>query len=171
MSSFHHLLGSLVLTLLLVLPALRASASSPPDSSSPVIAAAMKLVQFCDGSKEGFEEQAVSTLVEHVLSPKQDRQFALPKLMDSTGAYYEFDTRIAFSKFMEYSYSPLIPAVFTRPSSVRYSTWMVSHGGEQRLPETWKVIPAGGPPLIIHCMQRESDTPDLHTGVYHEYNL
>jgi len=167
---FHLLSGIIVVALLVISPAPRASAASPFDGSSPVIRAAIKLVQFCDNSKNGLDEQAIATLVEHVLSTKQDRQYALPKSTDATGAYYEFDIKAAFPKFMEYSYNPVVPAVFTKPSSVRYSTWMTPRGGEQGLPEAWKPVPLNGSPFIIHSMQRESDTPDLHTGIYHEYD-
>jgi hypothetical protein len=168
---FRRLLGSTVLALLLILTVKQAWAISPSDTSTAVNNAAMKLVQFCVDPKGGLDDHAVATLVDYVLSSKQERQTPLPKSMDATGAYYEFDTRITFPRFVEYTYNPLIPATFTRPSSVRYSFWVAPRGSGQHLPENWKPVPLAGPPLIIHSMQRESDTPDLNTGVYHEYDL
>ncbi|MCX5807089.1 MAG: hypothetical protein NT010_13680 [Proteobacteria bacterium] len=131
----------------------------------------MKLVQFCVEPKAGLDEQAVAVLVDYVLGSKQSKEYALPKSMDSTGAYFEFDTKISFPRFIEYSYHPFIPPVVTRPSSLRYSIWTNSRGESQKLPNSWKPVPSGGVPVVIHGIQHESDTPDLNTGIYHEYDL
>jgi hypothetical protein len=157
-----------MLLTLLYEPGAALSSTDPPASINE---AAMKLVQFCIDPKGGPDEHAIAVLVDHVLGPKQTTAYALPKSLDSTGAYYEFDTKIAFPKFIEYSYNPLVPPVITRPSSLRYSIWTAPRGETQKLPATWKPVPSGGPPLVIHGVQQESDTPDLNTGVYHEYNL
>jgi hypothetical protein len=165
------LMGGVLFALLLVLLHRPVAALSPADVLVPVTDAAMKVVQFCVEPEVGLDKQAVATLVDYVLSSKQSREYALPKSMESTGAYYEFDTKIAFPRFLEYSYSPLIPAVITRPSSLRYSYWATPRGEIQRLPNSWKPVPPGGDPVIVHSMQHESDTPDLNSGVYHEYEL
>jgi hypothetical protein len=168
---FRPVAGCLLLALLLILLHQPVAASSPTDDLSPVTAAAMKLVQFCIEPKNGLDEQAVATLVDHVLSSKQDREYALPTSLECTGAYYEFDTKIAFPRFIEYSYNPLIPAVITRPSSLRYSSWTAPRGETQTLPNSWKPAAPAGVPIVIQSMQHESDTPDLNSGVYHEYDL
>jgi hypothetical protein len=168
---FRPVAGCLLLALLLILLHQPVAASSPTDDLSPVTAAAMKLVQFCIEPKNGLDEQAVATLVDHVLSSKQDREYALPTSLECTGAYYEFDTKIAFPRFIEYSYNPLIPAVITRPSSLRYSSWTAPRGETQTLPNSWKPATPAGVPIVIQSMQHESDTPDLNSGVYHEYDL
>jgi hypothetical protein len=168
---FRPVTGCLLLALLLILLHQPVAASSPTDDLSPVTAAAMKLVQFCIEPKNGLDEQAVATLVDHVLSSKQDREYALPTSLECTGAYYEFDTKIAFPRFIEYSYNPLIPAVITRPSSLRYSSWTAPRGETQTLPNSWKPATPAGVPIVIQSMQHESDTPDLNSGVYHEYDL
>jgi hypothetical protein len=160
-----------LLVLLLILLHQPVVALSATDPLGPATDAAMKLVQFCIDPKAGLDKQALSTLVDYVLGSKETKEYALPKSMECTGAYYEFDTKIAFPRFIEYSYNPLIPAVITRPSSVRYSLWAASGGEIQQLPNTWKPVPRGGAPVIIHSIQHESDTPDLNTGVYHEYDL
>jgi hypothetical protein len=146
-------------------------ALSSIDTSVPVNEAAMKLVRFCIEPKTGLDEQALSSLVGYVISSKQSKEYALQKSMDSTGAYFEFDTKISFPRYIEYSYNPFIPPVITRPSSLRYSIWLNSRGEPQNLPIIWKLVPPGGVPIIVHGIQRESDTPDLNTGVYHEYEL
>jgi hypothetical protein len=133
--------------------------------------AAFKLVQFCNDPKVGLDEEAIATLVDYVLSSKQDREHALPQSQKCSGAYYEFDTKVSFSRFIEYSYNPLIPAVITRPSSVRYSIWAGLQEDTQRLLGNWKPLPAAAPAVVIHGMQREADTPDLNARVYHEYDL
>jgi hypothetical protein len=168
---FRHVAARILLALLLILLHQPVVASSPTDSLSPVTDAAMKLVQFCIEPKVGLDEQAVATLVDHVLSSKQNREYALPKSLECTGAYYEFDTKIAFPRFIEYSYNPLIPAVITRPSSLRYSSWTTPRGETQKVLNSWKPVAPAGVPVVIQSIQHESDTPDLNSSVYHEYNL
>jgi hypothetical protein len=168
---FRPVVGCILLALLLILLHQPVVALSPTDDLSPVTDAAMKLVQFCIEPKVGLDEQAVATLVEHVLSSKQNREYALPKSLACTGAYYEFDTKIAFPRFIEYSYNPLIPAVITRPSSLRYSFWTAPRGETQKVPNSWKPAPPSGVPVVIQSMQHESDTPDLNSSVYHEYDV
>jgi hypothetical protein len=168
---FRPVVGCILLSLLFILLHQPVVAQSPTDALSPVTDAAMKLVQFCIEPKVGLDEHAVATLVDYVLSSKQTSEDSLPKSLDCTGAYYEFDTKIAFPRFIEYSYSPLIPALITRPSSVRYSVWTAPRGETQKLPNSWKPVPPTGVPVVVHSMQTESDTPDLNTGVYHEYDL
>jgi hypothetical protein len=168
---FRPILGCIVLVLLLIPLYQPVAALSATEDFSPINDAAMKLVQFCIEPKGGLDEHAVAALVDYVLSSKQTREDALPKSLDCTGAYYEFDTKIAFPRFIEYSYNPLVPAVITRPSSVRYSVWTAPRGEAQKLPGSWKPVPPAAVPVVIHSMQRESDTPDLNTGVYHEYDL
>ena len=170
-SHIRPIWGVIILVLLVIVLNRPAPALSSTDPSVAVNEAAMKLVQFCIDPKTGLDEHAVTVLLDHVLSPKQTKEYTLPKSLDSTGAYYEFDTKTTFPRFMEYSYNPLIPPVVTRPSSVRYSIWTTPRSETQKLPLSWKAIPPGGAPVIIQGQQQESDTPDLNTGAYHEYNL
>jgi len=171
--NFQPILSFIILILMLILSDRPVSANPPDDSFNPtaVNEAAMKLVQFCADPKVGLDERAVATLVDYVLSSKQNKEHALPKSLGSTGAYYEFDAKITFPLFVEYSQNPQIPPSITRPSSLRYSVWTVPQGNTQYSPELWKQATPAGTSVIIHGMQRESDTPDLNTGVYHEYNL
>ena len=157
---------TLSLTALLYFPVIALS-----SGRSSVNDAAMRLVRFCIDPKTGFDEQAAATLVEYVLGPKQGKEYALPESLDCPGAYYEFDTRITFPRFMEYSYNAFIPSVVTRPSSLRYSLWNGPRGETPKLPGNWKPVPANGAPYVLHSMQHDSNTPDLTTGVYYEYDL
>ncbi len=170
---FRSTIGPFIFALLLILTHRPVTAISPADAYSPTTIndAAMKLVRFCTEPKVGLDEQAVATLVDYVLSSKQNREYGLPSSLGSTGAYYEFDAKITFSRFMEYSYSTLVPPTITRPSSLRYSIWTTPRGEAQKYPDCSKQVSHAGAPIIIHGMQRESDTPDLNTGVYHEYDL
>ena len=141
------------------------------DSSSPIPAAAMKLVQFCADPKVGLDAQAVAVLVDYVLGPKVSKEADLPKLQEASGAYYEFDTKINFVSFLRYSYSYQIPSVLTSPSSLRYSLWTGLQGESQKMPGSWKLVRPAGEPVIIHGLERDAITPDLTTGAYYEYNL
>jgi len=147
------------------------SALSSIDATNPVNDAVMRLVRFCIDPRIGFDEQAIAVVLDYVMNPKKDREYILPKYHDSTGAYYEFETKIDFKRFAEYSYNAQIPPVITRPSSLRYSIWSPAKNQPHKLPGTWKQISSGETPVIIHGIQNESDTPDLNTGVYHEYEL
>jgi hypothetical protein len=160
-----------VLILLNVFHLRYAAAFSSADDFNPVKDAAMKFVQFCIEQKTSLDEEAVATLVEYVLAQKKNNEFVLPKAQGCPGAYYEFDTKIAFPRFLEYSYSPSIMSVITRPSSLRYSFWATSRDETKRMPVSWKQVPLGGTPVVIHGLERDSNSPDLNTGVYHEYNL
>jgi hypothetical protein len=168
---FRLILIFSILTVLLVLPYQPVAAFSPTDDFNPLKDAAMKLVQLCDEHKTGLDEHAVAALVDYVLTSKKNNEYALPKSQGCTGAYYEFDTKIAFPRFIEYSYSPFILSVITRPSSLRYSFWTNFRSETERLPTSWKAVPPGGTPVIIHGKERDSNSPDLNTGVYHEYDL
>jgi hypothetical protein len=160
-----------VLSVLLILPYQSATASSPADDFNPVKDAVMKLVQLCDEHKTDLDEHTAATLVNYVLASKKSNEYALPKSQGCTGAYYEFDTKISFPRFIDYSYSPFILSVITRPSSLRYSFWTTFRSEAQGLPASWKPVPSGGTPVIIHGKERDSNSPDLNTGVYHEYDL
>lgn len=157
--------GFLLILLLQRVEAL--SAGNPPD---PVIDSARHLVQFCIDPKINLNQEALVTLVDYVMASKEKQEYSLPKTKE-TGAYYEFDTQTAFPRFINYSYSALIPQIMTRPSSLRYSVWTSPGGETERLPDTWKPIPPGGSPVIVRGLQRDANSPDLHTGVYHEYDL
>jgi hypothetical protein len=165
------ILGCLVLTLLLFSLQQSVAALPPNDTFSPVHDAALKLVRFSIEPKAGLDENAVAILAAYVLSSKQTRERGLPKSQDCTGAYYEFDTKITFPRLVEYSYNPLIPPVVTRPSSLRYSTWTAPRGDTQKLPQNWMPVPPAGAPIVIHGVEHNSNTPDLSTGVYHEYDM
>ena len=168
------LIGRLSALVILVLtlgspfqPAPAHSADLPASAS----AAVMKLVQFCNNPATGFDVQAASTLLDSVLASKSKREAALPQLMDCTGAYYEFDTMIKFQNFLEYSYNPQIPSALTRPTSLRYSLWTGPGGEWNKMPDISKLAPPASGQTIVHGFQHDSNTPDLTTGVYHEYDL
>lgn len=149
-----------------------AMASAPVEASDAVSEAAIQLVQACMDPKTVVNQGAVTTLIDYVMGSKQAiRQVPLPKSQGCQGAFFEFDTKTSFSRFMEYSYNPFIPAAISRPSSLRYSIWVNPKGGHQVLPTTWRPVPVSGSPVIVYGMQREADSPDVHTGVYHEYDL
>jgi hypothetical protein len=162
---------ALMVTLLTIFQYRPALAISSLDSASPVPAAAMKLVRFCADPKAGLDAQAVATLVDYVLAPKLKKEVALPQIENATGAYYEFDTRINFANFLQYSYNSKIPSALTSPSSLRYSQWIDLPGELPKLPSSWKAPGPGGKPVIIYGLQRDGITPDLTTGVYYEYDL
>ena len=168
---FPSILIFSVLAILLIVPYQPVAASFSADDFNSVKDAAMKLVQLCDEPRVGLDERAVASLVDYVLTPKKNNEYVLPKSEGCTGAYYEFDTKINFLRFIDYSYSPFILSVITRPSSVRYSFWTAFRNEAERLPVNWKPVLPGGTPVIIHGKERDSNSPDLNTGVYHEYDL
>jgi hypothetical protein len=144
---------------------------SSTDDFNTLKDAAMKLVQLCEEPKTGLDDHAAATLIDYVLTQKKNNEITLPKSQGCTGAYYEFDTKIAFPRFIDYSYSPFILSVITRPSSLRYSFWTNFRSETDKLPSSWKPVLPGGTPVIIHGKERDSNSPDLNTGVYHEYDL
>ncbi|NLN60739.1 MAG: hypothetical protein GX147_08570 [Deltaproteobacteria bacterium] len=170
-SYFFYLPALFIFAVLALLIYRPAAALSPSVNHGDTNEAAMRLVRFCMDPRTGFDEKAAAVLINHVLTPKKARECALPELMTCPGAYYEFDTKIAFPRFMDYSYTSLVPSVMTRPSSLRYSLWRGPRGESQSLPAAWKKVPSNAPPVILHGLQHDSNTPDLTTGVYYEYDL
>jgi hypothetical protein len=162
---------SFVLAMLCIAPRFTVTAHSSAEPRKQVTDAALRLVQFCIDPRVGLDEHDIATLADYVLSSKPDKEHALPESQGCPGAYQEFDTKTNFSRFMDYSYNPLIPAVVTRPSSLRYSLWGSTRGKSPKLPAGWKPVPSGGSPMILHGLQHDSNTPDLTTGVYYEYDL
>jgi hypothetical protein len=160
---------ALVLPYIFSPAAIASNESSQPQRS--VSDAALKLVHFCNDPGTGLDERAIATLADYVLAPKQDQSHALPESAKCPGAYNESDAKMSFSRFMEYSFNALIPQAVTRPSSVRYSLWRDLRGVVADMPVLWKSAPAAGRPLILHGFQRDSNTPDLTTGVYYTYDL
>ena len=173
----NHLFGrrwlliTLIISLLAIFQPQSALAVSVTDAASPVPAAALKLVGFCANPKAGLDAQAVATLVDYVLESKSTKESDLPKIKETPGAYYEFDTRINFASFLQYSYNNQVPAALTSPSSLRYSVWTGLPGELQKIPASWKLVPPAGKPVIIYGLQHDGITPDLTTGVYYEYDL
>ncbi|MFH1079548.1 MAG: hypothetical protein V1766_04715 [Pseudomonadota bacterium] len=162
---------SLALTLLFITAHLVAAALSSAESRKSIDDAALHLVQFCNDPKVGLDEQDIATLADYVLSSKNNKEHPLPESQGCPGAYQEFDTKSNFRRIMQYSYNARIPSVVTRPSSLRYSLWRVSQDQARNLSGDWHPIPANGAPVILHGLQHDSNTPDLSTGVYYEYDL
>lgn len=162
------LLTFLLATLLLYQPA---TAQPLSESSNPVTAAALKLVAFNNDSRSALDVQSVKTLVDYVLGSKSGKEVTLPQIQNTTGAYYEYDTKIGFPDFLQYSFSGQIPLVITSPASLRYSQWSSLQGKSRKLPGRWKPLAHDGKPVIIRGTQRDGITPDQTTGVYYEYDL
>jgi hypothetical protein len=158
-----------VFSLAFALPDARAQSLS--DRSSPVTAAAVKLIDFAMDSKSAIDVKAMATLADYVIESKTAREAELPKIRKAIGAYYEFDTRIDFLTFLQYSYTNQIPTALTSPASLRYSLWRGAAGEAHQLPESWKLPAPDATPLVIRGRQHDGITPDLTTEVYYEYDL
>ncbi len=168
---FRWLTISLIILILTVLQLQAAMAAPLSDSTHAVPVAALKLVGFGTDPKAVLDMQAVATLVDYVLGSKPSKEAELPLVQKAPGAYCEFDTRIGFSNFLQYSYNGQIPAVITSPSSLRYSQWTGPQGKLQPLPSHWMLAAQDSKPTIIRGLQRDAITPDINTGVYYEYSL
>lgn len=165
--TFRRLWMALVIPLIIIQ---HSPAFAAPDAG-PVTDAAKRLIRFCADPQTGLDAKDFTTLIDYVLGPKVKKETGLPQFDECPGAYYEFDTRITFSRFLSYSYNPKIPPVITGPSSMRYSMWTSLHEKSQNLLEKWKPASPGDKPVVIHGVQRDGITPDLTTGVYYEYDL
>lgn len=167
-AGFRWLSILLIILLIGIFQLQPAQAAPLSDSNHAVPVAALKLVQFVNDPKAVLDVQAIATLVDYVIGAKSSRESDLPTIQKAPGGYYEYDTRISFSDFLQYSYSSQIPAALTSPSSLRHSLW---NGQPGRLPSSWVLASPDGKPTIIRGLQRDAITPDQNTGVYYEYNL
>jgi hypothetical protein len=170
-SDLRSLSMAVMLLLMTIFQHPPALASSLSDSSSPIPAAAVKLVQFCADPEAGLDAQAVATLLDYILDPKSNKEADLPRHEECPGAYYEYDIKTAFPRFLEYSYHPQIPSILTRPSSMRYSLWIGPQGESRKMPDIWRLASPAGEPVIIRGLQYDVNTPELTTGIYFGYNL
>jgi len=170
-ASFRRLSVLLIILLVTIFQLQTAMALPISDSAHAVPSAAMKLVGFGADPKAGLDSQAVATILDYVLESKPHKEADLPIVQKAPGAYYEFDTRIGFSNFLQYSYSNQVPLILTSPSSLRYSLWNSRQGKLQKLPNSWMPASPNGKPAIIRGLQRDGITPDLNTGIYYEYEL
>lgn len=170
-AGFQRLAIPLIILLLAIFQLQPALALPISDNNNAVATAAMKLVQFGSDPKARLDTLAVATLVDYVLGAKPNKETDLPSFHKAPGAYYEFDTRISISKFLQYSYSNQIPSVFTSPSSLRYSLCNIRQGKLQQLSNSGILALPDSKPTIIRGLQRDAITPDLTTGVYYEYDL
>jgi hypothetical protein len=170
-SRFRWLLVTIVFFLIVLPQHQMALAFSFSDSSSPIPTALMKLIQNCADPKAELDIKAIAILVDYVLANKLNKETDLLKLQGCPGAYYEFDTKISFSRFLKYAYISQIPANLMRPSSTRYVLWDDPRRESQTLPISWKLVSSDDDPVIIRGFEHDSNTPDLTTGVYHEYDL
>ncbi len=148
-----------------------AAAGAAPENNGAVANAAKRLIQFCADPRTGLDNNAVAVLMDYVLGPKSGREAGLQTMDGCQGAYYEFDTRISYPRFLSYSYNLQVPAALTRPSSLRYSIWTSLQGKATGLRDKWKPVSPSDQPEIIHGIQRDCITPDLTTGIYYEYDL
>ena len=160
----------MIILLLIIFQHLPALAAPPSEDSYLASAAAMKLVQFCIDPRVGLDTQSVATLADYVLGAKPSKEADLPKLRNATGAYYEFDTRIEFSRFLKYSFNRQIPSVLTNPASLRYSQW-IDQGNSKNISSICNLYAKDGQPIVMHGLEHVCITPDLNTGVYYKYDL
>jgi len=170
-SGSQRLFIVLIISLLTVFQHFPVLALPLSDSSNPIPAAAVKLIQFCTDPRVGLDSQAVATLVDYVLGPKQKKEAVLPTHRNATGAYYEFDTRIDFPSFLKYSFNKQIPSALTSPASLRHSQWVDLRGNSRSISSLCDVTPQDGQPVVLRGLEHVGITPDLNTGVYYKYDL
>jgi hypothetical protein len=143
---------------LIILPSPPAFAASASDNAAAAYTA-KKLNDFCADPRMGLDIKAAGILVDYVLGPKANKEAGLPEIEDSPGAYYEFDTNISFSRFLNYAYNLKIPPNITEPSSMRFSTWSSLQGKAQNMQDKWKPAKPNDDPTIIHGLQHDCITP------------
>jgi len=141
------------------------------DQSSPAVTAALKLVRLCAESQTSIDAGAIEPLVKYVLESKPAKDAGLPQIKNAVGAYHEYDTRIDFASFLQYSFTSQVPSVITSPASLRSSVWKGLSANPQKLPTSWKPAAPDAKPLIFHGTQHDAITPDQTTGVYYDYDL
>jgi len=92
----RRITGYIVLGLLTTILYQPVVAFSLTDVPGPINDAAMQLVQFCIEPKAGLDEHAVATLVDYVLSSKQNREYALLNSQNCSGPIMNSTQRSLF---------------------------------------------------------------------------
>lgn len=141
-----------------------------PDTLTPGLDHFLALVG--PGGNTMFDPEAVEDVLDFTTSSKAgDICYFLDDKYDATTVYYEFEIRSDLKRLIELAFNPEIPAFAATPSSVRLTYWMEVAKGKPALPKFWTYLPDPARPLIAKAVEYSENTPDIHTGTYHAYDL
>lgn len=168
------LYGLAVLMAALVLGAapLAAEEIPLPENIHPVLNQLVEINR--DPGAQTIAPATLAPLIEFLLRDKADgNQYAatVDGLPDPL-VYHEFDVRQSLATILRYAFHPQIPSHVLALSSVRHSYWKEIDGRAppfaQHLADRLRDLEA---PLVIHGIEHEEISPDLHSGAYYSYDL
>lgn len=117
-----------------------------------------------------FTPDRITGLAAFLLRPKDhNRLYHLDGPKGLASAYYEIDIGSDLGHLLRLTYNPLVPEVFTAPSTLRRADWTRVDAAGKRLPRLWEM----DQPLPLHFTGSEHlvNTPDETTGAYYDYDL
>jgi hypothetical protein len=162
-----------VLWLFLCMPA----KAAPPLKESPLppslTAGFNHLLKVANpAAGEAFDLTRIEPVLDFIAQPAPANELGYSTdVLDMPSAYFQFDVAASLARIIQYTYNSQIPAVVTRPSSVRLSHWTEVDHRPQPLPRLWEYLPDLSSPRIVHGVEHVENTPDLFSGAYFAYDL
>jgi hypothetical protein len=114
------------------------------------------------------DPEQLSGLIKFVGSIPEESSMTLNKRRDAAGAFHSFSVQGDFADLIDYAYNPDIPIYVTMPSSLQDQEWLTPQFDDalRNLPKNVKSIEDVH---LIRGRERETITPDSHTGGYYVY--
>lgn len=135
-----------------------------PEELSPDLDYILAIVQ----SEEEPDPDKIAGVVDFIRSTPTGTSFVLAKRNGSEGAVHTFEINDLFSRVIGYSLNPDIPTYVTMPSSIQEHRWLTP----EIVDELRDLVAAGEVELstkVFRGLERETITPDVHTGGYYTY--
>lgn len=109
-------------------------------------------------------------LIDFIETPKNPSDiYYSSNILDSSGAYYDFDVNVTLDRIVEYIYNINLPSHLFSPAAIRMCLW--SEADEQ-----WKKfsidnakLPNNNQQVIMRGIEYVVTTPDVFSGAYYGY--
>lgn len=147
------------------------AAENDPDNriSVTAIAGLDYLIEFVKpAASSEFDPARLAGLIDFVHTQRPaGTKSQLPKRLEATPAYYEFEIKKTLKDILQLAYHPDIPFQMVSPGSMRFSYWTPLNGSDQSLPRLWEQAQELTKPVVARGIETEELTPDTFSGAYY----
>ena len=160
----------IILVILAVSNPLQAAENGPDDRISETAVAGLDyLIDFVKPvSSSEFDPARLTGLIDFVRTQRPAGTISqLPKRLEATPAYYEFEIKKNLKDILHLAYHPDIPFQIVSPGSMRFSYWTPLNGSDESLPRLWEQTQELTKPIVARGIETEELTPDTFSGAYY----
>ncbi len=160
----------IILVILAVSNPLQAAENGPDDRISETAVAGLDyLIDFVKPvSSSEFDPARLTGLIDFVRTQRPAGiKSQLPKRLEATPAYYEFEIKKNLKDILHLAYHPDIPFQIVSPGSMRFSYWTPLNGSDESLPRLWEQTQELTKPIVARGIETEELTPDTFSGAYY----